>query len=140
MFNARLESCVIARSTLRLCRHAGQLKAPASKAGAYEWCTGALVSPRHVLTAAHCVYDVTGTHKYVPTLNFTAGLNGKTAPMGTVPWAKVRGLLTNGASLLQASSAAGAELVSCCFPRSQALSRSIHFRATATVPASTGKS
>jgi len=43
-----------------------------------------------VLTAAHCVYDVTATHKYVPTLNFTAGLNGKTAPMGTVPWAKVR--------------------------------------------------
>ena len=38
--------------------------------GAYEWCTGTVVSPNLVLTAAHCVEDVSSGTLY-PATNFT---------------------------------------------------------------------
>lgn len=56
-------------------------------------CTGAMVSAIHVLTAAHCVFDVYVTHQYVLGLTFAAGRNGFRTPYGVVPWAKVRGVM-----------------------------------------------
>ena len=48
-------------------------------------CTGTVVAPRIVLTAGHCVYNIT-TDKWYESLRFIAGRNGDAKPFGTVAW------------------------------------------------------
>ena len=47
-----------------------------------------------MLTAAHCVFDINDSLQYVSALDFMPGLNGGTAPYGTIEWKSVRVLST----------------------------------------------
>jgi glutamyl endopeptidase len=75
-------------------RVADTRRAPFRSIGRTELgCTGAVVGPRHVLTAAHCVYD-RASRRYVPFLDFTPAQSGGLRPFGTFSW--VRALAPQG--------------------------------------------
>lgn len=53
-------------------------------------CTGTLVGPRHVVTAAHCVFDINDSRQMVSSLDFSPGLTTSGRPFGIVEWSTVR--------------------------------------------------
>ena len=63
----------------------------------YLQCTGALLDTAHILTAAHCVWNIEATsaadRTYVSTLNFYPGENGGTLSsnsLGVYTWHSVK--------------------------------------------------
>lgn len=53
-------------------------------------CSGTLIGSRHVITAAHCVFDINDSREYVEALDFSPALNANLAPYGTLAWETVR--------------------------------------------------
>ena len=49
-----------------------------------------MIGNKHVLTAAHCVFDINASRRMVSNLNFAPALNGNTAPYSTLQWTTAR--------------------------------------------------
>ena len=55
------------------------------------WTCSLPAGPMHVVTAAHCVFDINASRQYVSSLNFAPGeSNEDTQPYGSVDWSSVR--------------------------------------------------
>jgi V8-like Glu-specific endopeptidase len=50
-----------------------------------NYCSGTLISPRHVLTAGHCVYNIS-TDTWYPSHRFAPARNGGSNPYGIIGW------------------------------------------------------
>lgn len=74
-----------------------------------EWCTGAMISPMHMLTAAHCVWDVEQTHTAMQNIKFAPDLNGGSPPFGDIPYSAVRLLNTFQSAASYSDSAANSD-------------------------------